>query len=189
MATPAHIAALAGRTGAWPFAGAFTGSLSDDGPMGLAWAGRVTSGADLALAWRASRLLEHTLARPGLPRADRRHALAIAWARLDGVQRDLLGPNAGDGVSVLLIAWDAEGVALSGVGLEALYASDPGSALAPWLAPTHPLFGLPGLTTARPMALTVDSAPSSLIAVAHGDGHDLAGLAHQDALLRCGARR
>jgi len=189
MASPAHIAALAGRTGPWPFAGAFTGTLCDDGPTGLAWAGRVTSGADLSLAWRASRLLEHPLARPGLPRADRRRALAIAWARLDGVQRELLGPNAGDGVSVLLIAWDAEGVALSGIGLEALYASDANGELAPWLAPAHPLFGLPGLTTARPMALTVDAAPSTLIAVAHGDEHDLAGVSLHTALQRSGVRR
>ncbi len=180
-------AALLGRGGDFPFAGHFHGVL--DAPTGgtrLSWAGRVTSGADRTLAWRAARALHNALLRQGPIEADRRLAASIAWARVDGVSRDILGPNRGDGLVLLLVARDDQGIAVSAVGLSAVLSIDDGEVHS-WIADPHPMLGLPGLPAKRPGALTSDEAPAWLVGVPHGSA--VPDLSVDDLLTQAGVHR
>ncbi|MBW1880018.1 MAG: hypothetical protein JRI25_18205 [Deltaproteobacteria bacterium] len=171
---------LLGRGGDWPFAGHFRGRLGR-----VAWAGCVAVGDDLAAAWRVSRVVDGALCRKGPPTADRRRALSIMWARLDGVVREVLGPGGGDDLALLLTAEDDEGAAVSAVGIGALYALFGGHA-EPWVIAPHPLLGPPGLPARRPGAMTVDHLPDWVVAVEHGRSEDLDRVALDALLGRCG---
>lgn len=179
MSTPL----LLGRGGDWPFAGHFRGRL---GPV--AWAGCVAAGDDLEVAWRAARTVDGVLRRKGPPTADRRRALSILWARLDGVAREALGSARGEDLALLLLAEDEEGAAISGVGLGGLYAVW-GEHVQPWVLAPHPLLGAPGAPTRRPGAMTVDRLPDRVVAVAHESPEDLSQVPLEVLLARCGVRR
>lgn len=170
---------LLGTDGDWPFAGHFRGAVD-----GAAWAGRVAAGADLDVAWRAGRTVDTALRRPGPPDADRRRALSILWTRLDAIGREGLGPAEGGDLALLLVTWDADGAAVSGVGLGAVHAVA-GERVEPWVVPPHPLLGAPGLPAKRPGALTLDALPDWLVGVPAGEGGDLAD-APRVLLARCG---
>lgn len=145
-------AMLVGRSAELPFLGYFQRRLGS-----VAWAGAVARGADPVVAFQAARALDRALARGGDIRADRRRALSILWARLEGVDRTLLGPSGGQDLVLLLCGEDDSGGAVSGVGLGAVYAL--GDTVTPWIAAPHPLLGPPGLPVKRPGVLTVDALP------------------------------
>lgn len=173
---------LVGREGDWPFAGHFRGRL---GPV--AFAGCVAATAGPEAAWRAGRAVEAALRAGGPPQADRRRALSILWARLDGVDRDALGPERGADLALLLLATDAEGTAVSGAGLGGLWALW-GERAEAWVTPPHPLLGSPGLPARRPGVLTVAQAPPFLVASEHLRPVDLAGVRRAAVEAACGAR-
>lgn len=173
-------ALLVGRDGDWPFAGHFRGHL---GPV--SWAGCVAADAGPETAWRAARAIAMALRAGGPPQADRRRALSILWARLDGVDREALGPDRGEDLVLLLVAADPEGAAVSGVGLGGLWALW-GERAEAWVTPPHPLLGPPGPPVRRPGVLTVAQAPSFLVATAHDRPVDLAGARRSAVQSVCG---
>ncbi|MBN2800333.1 MAG: hypothetical protein JXX28_14430 [Deltaproteobacteria bacterium] len=173
---------LLGRPGPWPFAGYFRGQLVHPEGLRVAWAGRVSDGADLTVAWRATLAMQQALSRKGPIDADRRRALSILWARLDGVHREGLGPAQGADLSLLLLAEDPDGIAVSAVGLRQLLGPREG-ALSPWVRGAHPLLGAPGIPVARPGALTSEEAPAVLVGI--GDEVD-APRSVGEGLLMCG---
>ncbi len=138
------------------------------------------------MAWRASRAAHNALMRMGPVDADRRRTLSIVWARLDGVSRDLLGPNAGDGLVLLLAAQDADGLAVSAVGLRSVLSADAQGPVSTWVAEPHPLLSLSGLPSERPGALMLDGAPQWLVGVPTDVRADVVGHSVTDVLMACG---
>jgi hypothetical protein len=121
----------------------------------------------------------------GPPDIDRRRAISALWARLERLDRVQLGPEAGADLSVLLVAIDAEGVAVSGAGLTAVFGVDQSRRAWDWIVGTHPLLGAPGLPIERPGALTTTDAPEWLVASVPGVP-GIGGLRLEEVLPRCG---
>ncbi|TNE86009.1 MAG: hypothetical protein EP330_24035 [Deltaproteobacteria bacterium] len=175
---------LLGRGGRWPFAGHFHGEVRE-GDVRLAWAGRVSTGgldSDFLLAKHVSRMLGQPLG-TGL---DRRRAVASGWERVLAFGEHLAEKR----FVLALIAEDAEGAAVSGVGLEALWAVHHGCLAEPWVSQPHPLLSAPVAPTSRPGALTVDALPPYLLSVG-ADGSSAAeprGHRASDLMPLCGVR-
>lgn len=179
-----NVPALAGNEGEWPFAGCFRGT-SGDGT--LAWAGRIAASAGPEVAFRASRRVSAALATVAVG-GDRRRVLSDAWLALDAIPTGAFGPALGGDLVLLLVARDADGAAVAGVGLEAVWAGGDGGAIVPWILPPHPLLGPPGRPGAKRGALAIDALPPWILARA-ADGPDLGMLSMQHALRACGVRR
>lgn len=158
---------LLGRGGPWPFGGYFRGGFSH-GDTQVTWAGCVTDGEDLVLAWRAARAVQAALLRAGPVAADRRRALSVLWARLDGVPRDTLGGAVGGDLSLLVVATDPDGASISGTGLGSLVAPGPTGQVTAWVDGEHPILTPPGIPATRPGALSVTEIPPWLCGVPHG---------------------
>ncbi|MCO4745551.1 MAG: hypothetical protein KC912_12235 [Proteobacteria bacterium] len=129
--------------------------------MRLSWAGRVTTGA-LGTDFMAARTANRVLQATGSPGLDRRRAIAALWERISEA-RGQLGDTGR--LVLLIVSEDSEGAAISGVGLDQLFAIHHGCLAESWVKPPHPLLGAPGLPEARPGALTVEAAPPYLVAV------------------------
>lgn len=175
---------LLGTPGPWPFAGHLRGRLHGAGGA-LSWAGRVAASRGPQVAYQASRAVEAAL-RQVAHTGDRRRVLADAWLALDGLRSAALGPDRGADLVLLLVAVDEEGAAISGVGLDHIMGG--GAELRLWLRPPHPLLGPPGLPGAQRGALSVDTLPPWLIAVA-ADAPPVTGLTLPAALRACGVHR
>ncbi len=179
-------ALLAGRGGRWPFAGYFRGSMDLADGAWLSWAGRVDAGSDPVVGWRAARVLAGAIERGGTIQAERRRALSILWDRLDAVDRQTLGEAGGADLSLLLVACDAQGASVSGVGLGAVYTLDEGAGARPWVTGHHPLLGPPGLPRTRPGALSVDGLGTWVIATPSGSEVEVGGISLERALALSG---
>ena len=177
--------ALAPVAGPWPFAGAFRGRRTV-GDLTLTWVGRIGASAGPEVGFRAARRVGKALAEAAVSE-DRRRALADAWLALDALAAPVLGPDGGADLVLLFVAADPEGAALSAVGLSGLWSGAPEARLEPWIVGSHPLLGPPGRPGARRGALAVEALPPFIFASAH-DGVDLAGLRHEEALVRCAVR-
>lgn len=128
---------MPGSPGRTPFAGCVRG-VRQEGGLTLGWAGRIAASAGPVEAWEAAEALRDTLAviAPG-PRD--------AWLRGVFQALPLLPPrwiDRGD-LSLLLVARDADGVRLTGVGLADVLVLVQG-AFVPALPRTSPLRGEPG---------------------------------------------
>lgn len=172
---------LLGTPGPWPFAGHLRGRRHGTGGA-LSWAGRIAASGGPQVGYQASRAVDAAL-RQVAHTGDRRRVLADAWLALDGLRPAALGPERGADLVLLLVAVDAEGAAISGVGLDRILGG--AAELSLWLRPPHPLLGPPGLPGAQRGALSVDSLPPWLIGVA-ADAPSVAGLRLQAALRACG---
>ncbi len=147
-----------------PFCGQLRLSITR-GPAGLALAARVGAGEGPVPAWSAARNLESALRRGLAEASGDRHALLHAlWAALGAVPTDGLGDAAGTDLTLLALAWDADGVGVSGVGLAAVWAWRP-TALQPLVSPGHPLLAPPGLPDTVPGVLTLDPGVDPLALV------------------------
>lgn len=179
-------AVLTGREGPWPFAGYFRGSMDAAHGAWLSWAGRVDAGVDPVAGWKASRAVVAALQQGGPIDAERRRALSILWDRLDAVDRAALGEAGGADLSLLLVARDAHGASVSGVGLGAVFTLEEGGEAQPWVTGEHPLLGPPGLPRTRPGALSVDSLCAWVLAVPAGEAAQVEGLPLAQVLAHCG---
>jgi len=107
------------------------------------------------------------LAFEGTVPTERLHAVSWFWDRIDSVSGDLLGERRGEDLTVLVIAGDPRGCAVSGAGLGRVYGTLEGY-LRSWVTPPHPLLGPPGRPSQRPGALQVTRIPATLVGVAEG---------------------
>jgi hypothetical protein len=175
-----------GQRGPFPFAGLFIDTMN--GPdVTVGWSGQVAGAFDPLVAWRASRAISHALTRAGPPQANRRRALSILWARLDGVRHEELGPMRGKDLAILLVARDDEGWAISGVGMGEVYLVDENQ-FRPWITGAHPLLCEPGLPARRPGALLIDELDGVLVGVRMGQPSPN-GRCVADVLPRCGVHQ
>ena len=177
---------LIGQRGPFPFAGFFFDEMIGS-EVKVAWSGQIAGAFDPVVAWRASRAMSHALTRAGPPQANRRRALSILWARLDGARREGLGPMKGKDLAILLVARDNEGWAISGVGLGEVFWADENN-FRPWVTGAHPLLCEPGLPSKRPGAVLVDELDGALIGVRMGQSSP-EGTCLTDVLPRCGVHR
>jgi hypothetical protein len=174
---------LMGRRGLWPLAGHLRGQ-NGHGTRSLAWAGRVAASADLRTAWAAAGAVHRALSQASEPDVGRRQSIVLAWERLDRIERAELGPLGGEDLHLLLVACDAEGIAVSAAGMGGLHALKDGMST-PWVEGRHPLLSRPGLPAERPGALTASGGPSWLVGVAWGESMPQ-GESYERSLARCG---
>jgi hypothetical protein len=171
---------VVGRAGPWPFRGHFAGWCTSEGGVSVSLVGRVGAERPVADAWRRAQRVRSTLLDGGVGAADRLLALAVLWGRAEALAADC--PD----LTLLAVAQDQDGVAVSGVGLTAVWAAE-GARIGHWVTGRHPLLGPPGLGV-RPGAISVDRAPPWLIAVPP-DVHVEDGLDGASLLARCGVRQ
>ena len=199
---PRILPVIAGRGGAWPFAGCWYGLLDDGDPEGpwVAWAGRY-GGADyrspepqfgsgdsstvaggLEHAWRSSRSIHRAMLKGGLPAHDRRRALSGVVGRLDPLLvlsgGGTLGGTEPDELAMIVVAGDKEGIALTGTGLGAILGIGNGE---PVVDAGHPLLTVRGVPGARTGALSLawtelGRLPRWLVAVPAGESAEPAAL-------------
>lgn len=180
MPVPALLLCDPGRL---PFLGHARVALSTGG-VTFAAAGRVGAEAGVKAAYSAARALEDALrgvAGPG----DRHAWLWRAWGALAAMDLDRLGPARGQDLCLLLVAEDAGGIGVAGVGLSALWGLRP-SELVPLVEGAHPLLSGPGLPAKTPGVLTLDQPVTAVV----GNPAHLPPLAppRDQVTLRCGVR-
>lgn len=178
---PRILPVIAGRGGAWPFAGCWYGLLDDGDPEGpwVAWTGRVGAvpeGTDgLETSWRASRALHRAMLKGGLPAPERRKALSGVLGRLDPALplpgMGTLGAVEADELAMLVVAGDREGIALTGTGLGGILGIGHGEAL---VEGAHPLLTVRGAPGPRTGALSIPWSdlgrlPRWLVAIPAGE--------------------
>lgn len=166
MSTPAW---LLGDPTRLPFVGHARFCVEADGAR-LSGAARVGVAGGLAGAYRAARGLEAALgavsqpasgARGQAPR-DRHALLWRAWELLLALPAEALGPEQGADLALLLVAEDAAGVGVAGVGLSAVWGLE-GDRLVPLAEGRHPLLAPPGRPERTPGVLTLDLRPSVVV--------------------------
>ena len=172
-----------GRRGLWPLAGHLRGHVGQ-GTNSLAWAGRVAAAADLRTAWATAGVVQRALSQTSDSDVSRRQAIVLAWERIGRIEKAALGPLKGDDLHLLMIASDAEGIAVSAVGMGGLRAIVDGVSR-PWVEGRHPLLGRPGVPAERPGALTASGGPPWLVGVAWGESMP-DGESYERCLARCG---
>ena len=159
-------ALLRGHSGDWPLAGHVLGCHEDPtGRFEVHWAGRVGAGGDLDDSWRASRVLERSLAKGAREGQDARSCLTAIWGALESITPSQLGATSGKDLSLLLVATDSHGVTISAVGLGRVETLGKGkrSRTRCWIEGEHPLLGPPGMPDQFPGALTLPSGPPWLV--------------------------
>lgn len=155
------LALLLGDAERLPFAGHLR-LRAEHGPVGLALAARVgprgQDEASLRACFQSAQILREALAPVLGPATDRHEPLRRMWEALTA----LLDPIAVEDLSLLAIAWDADGQAIAGVGLAAVLGRSR-VGLAPLVAEGHPLLAPPGRPSRTPGVLSLD--PGTLLAV------------------------
>ena len=180
---------LIGDPGRMPF----VGHLRFAARVGDAWislAGRVHPG-DVEEGWRAARELAAALdpieeRTRGLG-AGRFALVRAAWALLGEAPRDGLGPAGGADVSVLMVAGDPGGVAVTGVGLTGVWGLEAGGQWTPLASEGHPLLSRAGLPSTPPGVLELERAIEVVVGCPHPMEPELP--APSVMAERCGVRR
>ena len=153
-------------------------------------AGRVAGGCGVEQAYAVARrmegLLGASLAGVG-DQPDRHTVLRKVWELVAGLPAVSFGANQGADLTLLLVAHDAEGVGVAGVGLGGLWGEvldEPH--LVPVVPATHPLLTPQGRPKGVPGVLTLEKTYLHLIgAPAH---QDPVPPARADVLRVCGVR-
>ena len=162
-----------------------------EGDVGIAVSARVgVAGLDepgLVLAWRAARALEQRLDQDLAAAPLDRHALLHAlWQAVAAAPASALGPAEGSDLSLLAVAFDAQGLGIAGVGLASVWGRG-AAGLAPLVATGHPLLAPPGRPERTPGVLTLDrDSVTAVIGVPSHLGPTLPPPAELDR--RCGVR-
>lgn len=126
-------------------------------------AGSVAVDAEPEVGWCAA--LRIRLALQGVEGTDRNEILRSAWAILASIDRSELGPSRGLDLAVLFLAWDAQGMALAGSGLQAVYRLEEDQARS-LLPADHPLFAVKGIPERPPGLLTLKEERGTYIGAA-----------------------
>ena len=163
---------MLGDGGALPFLGHARSYVETPGAR--MWiASRLFSGGDVVAAYEASRRFceaMDVLSRKVPETTDRNDLIRLVWEFLANVSRDELGTRGGDDLQLLVVAEDAEGQAVAGVGLSMVY----GRSEEAWtmlVNAEHPLLCGPGLPKTIPGVLTLDSPVQQVIGIPdHLDG-------------------
>lgn len=133
--------------------------------VSLYCSGRIAHEASLIESWETTKIIHATLQES--QGTDRLLILKDAWNRLLTLARSSLGPKQGDDLSLLMIAQDPEGVALSASGIGRIWilqGDSPGSLL----PEDHPLFTQQGVPKLHPNALALPDLPTPLLASCYG---------------------
>jgi len=148
-----------------PFIGHFR--INWEGPSAwLSAAGRIGAQRGIEDAWLPARQLEGVLQKCGdsnKHQSDRHVLLRRLWEALNDVESDLLGPEQGEDLCMLLVAGDARGVGVAGVGLSGVW-GDVDGRWAPLVESNHPLLTPTGRPKGMPGVLTLDLKVSAVVA-------------------------
>jgi hypothetical protein len=184
---PGGLALLCPSPGPMPFLGHFRVGWRE-ALSGYSVAGRIGAPADPAVAWASARGLEGAVRRCNAEGpAPAARLVRRVWEAVRRHPAGELGPRGGEDLIMLILAWDAEGASLSGVGLGRLWAGDdPG--LRAVLPPEHPLLAIPpGRPAQLPGALSLRAAPSLVVGAPAGEEALIPAPGRVRA--SCGARR
>jgi hypothetical protein len=179
-----------GDPGPLPFLGHFRAEAR--GPQSvLRVAGRVAGAADAVEACAIAAQVEagvrglvHDLDRPD----DRLALLRSLWAVVAGVEERLPASLSAD-FAVLVMAADARGVSVTGVGLAGCWFEADRQPPRPLVPARHPLLGPLGVPDIRPGAMTLNAVPTALYAELRHPVAPPSGLPDSDLRAACGARR
>lgn len=155
MALPALLLGDPGRT---PFAGHLRVRV-DVGGSWLTAAGRLATGDGLVAAYAPARRVEAALRT--VTGKDRHGLLWRAWELLAALPGDALGSAGAADLSLLLVAGDAAGISVAGVGLAAVWGRT--DKLLPLVEGRHPLLAGPGRPKRTPGALELELRPNAII--------------------------
>ncbi len=155
-------ALLLGGPGRLPFNGQLRLVL-ERGAGALHAVGALASSAEPPVAFAAAAVVRQAL--QGVQGAGRFDLLRSAWDQLAAIELAALGPAAGEDLALLLLAADADGLAVAGTGLVALYAWS-GGVVSELVPPAHPLLALRGLPAEPPGVFTPNAEPQRVIGAA-----------------------
>jgi len=160
------------------------------GWAGLAVAGRVAGDCSVEEAYAVARRMEGLLGAAVAGAGDQpdRHAvLRKVWELVAGLPAASFGSGEGADLTLLVVAYDADGVGVAGVGLAALWGErigEPG--LVPVVPDNHPLLTPQGRPDGVPGVLTLEKPYTRLVgSPAH---QDPVAPAIADVSRRCGVR-
>lgn len=161
---------LLGDPALFPFSGHFRLDVAGT-QAGVAIAGRVAGDAEPEAAFLAARRVSavlSTAADGAWADTDRHGLIRRIWQLLDALDEDAMGPCRGDDLSLLLLARDARGTGVAGVGLSGVWVRlDTWRTLAP---PGHPLLSPVGRPASLPGVLTLEEPCTRVVgAPAHLD--------------------
>ena len=150
-----------------PFVGHFRVRVLTE-QASLAVAGRVAGEAGVVPGFRAAREIEGALL--GMQTSavvDRNDLLLRAWTALLDIAACDLGPGAGEDLTIIIAARDAQGMGIAGVGLSGVWgwsgARD--AELIPLVQGAHPLLCGAGRPSTTPGVLTLDCPVEQVVAV------------------------
>lgn len=186
--TPDGAAWLLGRPGLFPFVGQFRLSVQAHGAR-CSIVGRIAAGAPIEQAHTVAQRVRSVLAAAPVgpwQRTDRHGLIRRIWQLLAEIPADRLGPAGGDDLTLLMLAQDVRGVAITGVGLAGAWAMLDGQYRA-LVSPGHPLLAPTGRPDGVPGVLTLDQACARVV----GAPRPLDPVLPPAARIaeRCGARR
>ncbi len=177
---------LLGEPSLLPFAGHFRLQAAGN-RASLAVAGRVAASADPAAAFAHARAVARVLSTAAdgpWADTDRHGLIRRTWQLLDDIDDRTLGPARGSDLSLLLLAQDASGTGVAGVGLSGVWVhADTWRSLVP---PGHPLLAPPGRPARLPGVLTLEQPCACVVGA---PAHQEPVLPAADVLMqRCGVR-
>jgi hypothetical protein len=158
---------LLGDPGRMPFIGHFQVGIHTGGAS-LAVAGRVAAHSGVVRGFRAARELESALLGMSTVEVQDRHDLIRrAWTVLHDVEACDFGPDGGADLTLLMVAQDAQGMGIAGVGLSGVWgwSGAVGDEVLPLVQGAHPLLGDPGMPGQTPGVLTLDAPVARVVAV------------------------
>ncbi len=152
---------LLGAPGRYPFNGHLRLAVQC-GSAHLHLAAAVNTRRDPPAALEAAAVLRAKLA--GIDGRDRFGLLRSAWELLAELDCDLLGPDRGEDLALLMVAWDGQGLGVAGTGLEVLY--ELGDLTTPLLDGAHPLLCIRGVPSTAPGVFTPHRPPLVVVGAA-----------------------
>ncbi len=160
MSAPAW---LLGDPSRAPFLGHARFAL-DTGKARLSGAGRLAPKDGLVGAYRAARRLEQVILEAAAGPGDRHALLWRAWEALFALPLAELGSEQGADLTLLMVAEDAGGTGVAGVGLSAALGLA-GGRLVPLAEGRHPLLSPPGRPARTPGVLTLELEVEAVVGI------------------------
>ncbi len=162
----APLALVFGDPGPLAFLGHFRADAGGQGTV-LRVAGRVGATVSATEANDAAAQVEALVRNVGrgVQRPDDRLEWVRAfWDALAGFDAATHLPSGGADFAALVVAADAKGVSVTGVGLAGCWYTSEMAVPRPLVPPAHPLLGPMGIPAVRPGAMTLNAVPTAVVA-------------------------